>query len=444
MLIGLIGIFFVPQTHGSYVGPELRATDDFLFYHDFDKPVIQANTENQLILRVGARSANSLERSDRMPLNLAIVLDKSGSMGGQAKLENAKLGAIEMVSRLNENDVVSLVVFDSRARVLVHAQKARHKEHIIRKIHSVRAYGSTALYSGIELGSRQLSRYASSDNISRIVLLSDGLANVGPQTNAEIFQLGERLIGRGMHVSAIGLGLDFNEQLLTGLTVNSGGNYYYTNSSDDLPDIFRREIDRSVTIVARDIRIRVYADNGARMLGAIGPANREEELMVETWIPFLYGGDDQYRLVELAVPRVYEGDSFYFGHIVIEYFDPVDQEDKVRQYSLRVDVSDNPRLVRQRMNKDVIKDAYIRRSAEYKEKAMRLARQGNYQAASRILIDSSNELENAAVLCDNDKDLYRVSEKTRVLSDDVIRRRGFSKRMMKSEVLNSNMEFWGN
>ncbi|MCR4336455.1 MAG: VWA domain-containing protein, partial [Candidatus Omnitrophica bacterium] len=105
-------------------------------YSEIDRPVVLANSENNVVVRVGLISSKAPDNHQRIPLNLAIVLDRSGSMGGQ-KLEDAKQGAINIIERLNSQDIVSLVVFDSNAQVIVPAQALRNKDHLIQMVRSI-------------------------------------------------------------------------------------------------------------------------------------------------------------------------------------------------------------------------------------------------------------------------------------------------------------------
>lgn len=449
LILALIFFTAVPNTHGSSgvvsstAGPQRTFSGKTIsLYHEFDLPAVLARQDQRVVLRVGARTLRRPGAGERLPLNVAIVLDKSGSMRSQDKIENAKQGAVDMISYLDEADIVSVVIFADRARVLVPAQPLTDKAEVIRRIREIRADGSTALYSGVSLGAREVLRHASPDYINRIVLLSDGLANVGPQSNAEIFGLAENFMGDNIDCSAIGVGLDFNEQLLSGLAENSGGNYYYARNGDDLPGIFEREVKRSTTVVAKDIRIRVRAANGSRLAGVIGPANEESAYVAETWIPFMYEGDDKYRLIEMDLPGLSPGNARQVAQLEIEYFDPVNQVTQRVQVPLRVDVTDDFRLVEQRRNTQVIKDAYLRRMAERKLEAVEYARTGDYQRASRILIQTSVELEDAAQKY-HDEDLYRASRDNRRQSQKVLEQEEYDREMMNSDIMNINQEFWG-
>ena len=166
-------------------------------------------------------------RPDWVPLNLAIVLDRSGSMSG-GKLEQAKQAAMMLVDQLDRDDVLSLVVYETEFQVVLPAGPLgdRRKE-IKRMIQRIGTGGSTALYGGVQAGGRQLDEFLSKQRSNRVMLLSAGIANVGPSSNREISQLGSRLSKSGVSVTTLGLGDDYNETLMTALAEASDANYYY-------------------------------------------------------------------------------------------------------------------------------------------------------------------------------------------------------------------------
>ena len=109
---------------------------------------------------------------------------------------------------------------------------------------------------------------------------------------------------------------------------------------------------------------------------------------------------------------------------------------------LRLDVTTDERLVSRRQNTGVIKDAYLRRMAERKQEAVAYARRGDYRGASRILVQTSVELESAAEKYKDD-DLYRASRQNRWQSQKVLQDQEYDRELMNSEIMNINQEFWG-
>ena len=122
------------------------------------QPVMLAHKKQVAYLRVGLRGFKLPTRHDRAPVNIAIVIDKSGSMSGD-KIAKAKDAAIMAIDRLNCNDIISVVTYDSGVNVLVPATKVADKEMIFRRIRDIRAEGSTALYDGVSKGARELKKF---------------------------------------------------------------------------------------------------------------------------------------------------------------------------------------------------------------------------------------------------------------------------------------------
>ena len=181
-----------------------------------DREVLLRGSPQAVVVKIDLSAIADRQKHRRTPLNLAVVLDKSGSMTG-AKLEKTKQAAMQLVDRLTPNDVFSLVIFSDEARVLVPAQKVEDKDALKEKIESIEAGGSTALYAGVRAGARQIQEYFSLKRINRVILLSDGLANVGPSSTSDLRRLGRDLAGQGVSVTTIGVGDDYNEDLMAGL-----------------------------------------------------------------------------------------------------------------------------------------------------------------------------------------------------------------------------------
>src|ERR1019366_3487769 len=115
----------------------------------------------------------------------------------------------------------------------------------------------TALYAGVQLGETQIQSHLSSRRINRVILLSDGLANVGPSSSGQLRQLGGELSERGISVTTIGVGDDYNEDLMAGLAEASDANYYYVNDTEKLPEILAKELGGMLSVTAREVRIEI-------------------------------------------------------------------------------------------------------------------------------------------------------------------------------------------
>ncbi len=234
-----------------------------------DHALVLKGSPQDVVVKIDLSALDQKNRHKRTPLNLAVVLDRSGSMSG-AKIERARQAAMGIVDQLGPDDFFSFISYSDRAEVLVPAQHLEDKDDVKRRISHVRPSGSTALYDGVDVGAAQVQRHLSSKMINRVILLSDGLANVGPSSTADLRRLGGKLSERGISVTTIGVGDDYNEDLMAGLAEASDANYYYVKDTEKLPEIFAKELGELQTVAARSVRIEIICPDGVRPLGLIG------------------------------------------------------------------------------------------------------------------------------------------------------------------------------
>ncbi|MFC1704691.1 VWA domain-containing protein [Candidatus Omnitrophota bacterium] len=393
---------------------------------DVDKPVVLAGDEENIVVKVGLAGLDIPNLDKRLPINVAVVLDKSGSMQSQGKMERAKQGAIEVVERLTKDDIFSLIVYDSQPRVLIEAQYVNNKDALIKTIYHIHAGGSTALYGGVTFGAAEIRKHIDKEYINRVILLSDGLANVGPKTTEELAELGESLSLEGMTVTTIGVGLDYNEDLMTALADRSSGNSYFAENSGDLPRIFAEEIGEAMTLMASDIHIDFDCVGGVKPVGVLGRRGVINDQNMELTIGNLYGKHERYALFEVQIPRNRAGKKLRVARVNIEYTDPFTRKTTRRQETVSVTYHKDRGYVERQQNKQVLKEAALNRAAEVKRKAVALSDRGDYKAAASLMKKNSFALEKVAEQCDNDEEILGQAEQFSVYSKDVTANRGFT------------------
>src|SRR5882724_2812174 len=281
-----------------------------------ERGCVVKNSPQEIVMKIDLSAVAGKQKARRTPLNLAVVLDKSGSMTG-AKLEKTKQAAMQLVDRLAPNDILSLVVFSDHAEVLVSAQKVEDKDALKEKIQSIRADGSTALYSGVKMGAGQIEEYLSNKRINRVILLSDGLANVGPSSPRDLRQLGGRLSERGISVTTIGVGDDYNEDLMAALAEASDANYYYVKDTEKLPEIFAKELGEMLAVAARDVRIEIICPDGVKPLGFIGRAEKFENQKATVNLSQFTAGQNRYLMLRCLV----DGKNSEVARVNVNYKD---------------------------------------------------------------------------------------------------------------------------
>lgn len=349
------------------------------------------NSPQEVVIKIDLAAVANRHKARRTPLNLAVVLDKSGSMTG-AKLEKTKQAAMQLVDRLAPNDVFSLVIFSDEARVLVPAQKVADKDALKEKIESIQAGGSTALYAGVKTGAEQISEYFSSQRINRIILLSDGLANVGPSTPRDLRRLGSDLAERGMAVTTIGVGDDYNEDLMAGLAEASDANYYYVRDTETLPEIFAKELGGMLAVAARDVRIEILCPNGVKPLGFIGRAERFENQKAMVNLSQFTTGQNRYLLLRCLV----NGAKSELARVNVKYKDELaDGSEQSASRVASIDFTDDQTVSEKSVNGEVVAQKELILTAVAKDEAMAQADAGNYRQAAQTLSAQNAALNRA-------------------------------------------------
>ena len=356
-------------------------------------PVVEAGKSQTVIVRALVRPHREVERR-RVPLAVALVLDRSGSMASDGKMENAKRGAMGALEMLGSLDVATVVVYDSRASVLVPARPASEGKTFSKAVSRIRAGGSTALYDGVRIGAEQLEPFVEEGYVPRIILLSDGMANVGPSSTRDLAQLGRILAGREMTITTIGLGLDYNEDLMTALASESGGNAYFARDAAMLPEIFARDMEDAVTLTARKVRVTLTCGDEVRPVRVVGRGGEKGERSLEVAIDNLYG-TDKYALFEVEVPDT-EKSSLEAATVRLEYLDPDTGAISVQETALRLVVTRDTDEVAKNRNADIASQAELARNAEIREEVVRLADIGDVAEASKILKQRTEHLREMA------------------------------------------------
>jgi len=208
-------------------------------------------------------------RGTRLPLNLALVIDRSGSMDGEP-LEYAKRACGYVVDLLEPNDILSVITFEESAEVIMPARRVINKPLVKEYINRIYAGNTTNLSDGLMQGCLQVATVKSENSLNRVLLLTDGEPTAGVRDFASIVSQVSEQKARGITVTALGFGPDYNEELLAGIARRSGGNYYHVSRPDLIPEVFRRELDSLMRITARNLRLRVQAQRGVQLRQVYG------------------------------------------------------------------------------------------------------------------------------------------------------------------------------
>ncbi|HYQ86371.1 MAG TPA: VWA domain-containing protein [Bacteroidota bacterium] len=239
----------------------------------------------------------------RRRMNLAVVLDRSGSMADDRKLDYAKRAILSLVDHLSPNDYLSIIVYDDQIETVFPMQPVRDRNQIKRLLKEIYPRGATNLGGGMMEGFREIDRDFRRDCVNRVILLSDGLANRGITDLRELDDIARGYRNKSISLSTIGVGLDYNENLMLGLADYGGGNYYYVESPHQLASIFEHELSGMSSLLAQNARIEVTPGRGVTVSDAIGCLRNQEGDKWIISIGDLYAHDKRDFTLELQIPE---------------------------------------------------------------------------------------------------------------------------------------------
>ncbi|QYM80843.1 VWA domain-containing protein [Horticoccus luteus] len=368
---------------------------------EVDRRVLPADQTERAVLKIALDGVRLPRRDLRPPVNLALVIDRSGSMAGE-KLAKAREAALEAVRRLAADDVVSLVVYDDQVETLVPAQRVGDGRRLAQAIGGIEAGGNTALYGGVVRGASEVRRLLEDRRfVNRVILLSDGLANVGPSSPEALGQLGRSLMKEGISVTTIGLGLGYNEDLMTRLAQRSDGNTYFVEDSGDLPRIFAAELGDVLNVVARRIVVEVELPEGVRPVGFVGRDGEISGQKARMSLNQLYGGQEKFALLEVEVAPGAAGREREIARAQVSFNDAVTGRDATLTAGRTVTFSADAADVVSSANHAVQADYAANVLAVAKDEAIALVDANRRAEAAEQLRARSAELNQLAVTYGN-------------------------------------------
>ncbi|HQY68721.1 MAG TPA: VWA domain-containing protein [Pyrinomonadaceae bacterium] len=279
-----------------------------------------------VLVRVVPPERNNTE-SKRPKLNLSVVLDRSGSMGGE-KMQYAREAAKYCIDQMLTTDRLSTVIFDQSVDVLIPSQEVRNKAAMRSEIDRIEARGSTALHEAWVRGGLQVSDHLDNDAINRVLLITDGQANVGETNVNTIVHQTRELGNRGISTSTIGIGRDFNEDLLMPMAEAGNGNSWHVQEPDDMQRIFEVELKGLIAQVGHSVTFGIKPKEGVRVVELLNDLERDPSGRYK--LPNLQSGSPLEIVVRLAVPTTEAGATLHLADFDLSY---IGQDSKLPEKS---------------------------------------------------------------------------------------------------------------
>ncbi|MCB9662562.1 MAG: VWA domain-containing protein [Alphaproteobacteria bacterium] len=268
------------------------------------------------------------------PLDLALALDVSGSMAGDGKLDQAVRAARHVARALRPQDRLTVVTFSNAASVLAADAPGRS---VLRALDGLLPGGGTNLYDGLD-AAFQATQGPPDGRLRRVILLSDGQATTGRTDDASILGLAREAQAHGVSVSAVGLGLDFHEDLMAGVSDAGGGSYAFVDLRSDLTRVFASELDRSARLVARQAVLDLHLAPGVDAIELVG---WEGARTADGWrVPLgdLYGGEARKVVLRVRTRAEVPG-STPLAHAALAFVDVQTERPAQAQADLAVEAT---------------------------------------------------------------------------------------------------------
>ncbi len=353
-------------------------------------------------IRIGLEGIPLPDIERRAPINVALVLDRSGSMSG-AKLSHAKEAAIMALDYLGRDDIISVVTYDHTVDVLVPATHLRDKQALVRAIQRIQAGGNTALFAGVSKGAAELRKFQERNLVNRVILLSDGLANVGPSTPGELQRLGRRLGARGVTVTTVGLGLGYNEDLMVRLANASDGNHVFAEHPSELAEVFHNEFGELGSVVAQGVTINIQCLSGVRPLRVLGRDAEIRGNRVTARLNQLNAEQEKYLVLEVDVPEGREGMERELVSVEVTYDDMATQRPARVKDIASIRYSASPTETKSSLNKEVMISTTEQLATELDDEALELKDKGDVAGARALFRQKAEYLEREAKKYDSDR-----------------------------------------
>jgi Ca-activated chloride channel homolog len=323
----------------------------------------------------------------RTQLNLGIVIDRSSSMSVGQRLEYAKAAARQIVNDLLPSDRISVTTFDGNVQQLLPSILAVNKAEIMNTIQQIQIGKWTNLCSGWSEGVKQVNQHIYPGTLNRVILLSDGWVTSGNTNGEMITSFVQEMAQSSISTTTVGVGNDFNEDLLEAMARSGDGNYYYVNSSTDLPNIFGKEMQALIATIGQQVTLGIEPQSEVEIEDVLNDLDTNPQGRFK--LPNLVAGYQFLVVVRLNIPSMTkETDLCYFRLSINDGKQPQSQ---VVRVPLRLPVVNQSFLSEFPANPEVQQQVALMQAAREKRKGIAFVDRKDYEAA-QIQLDKAKAL----------------------------------------------------
>lgn len=393
VVVGLPRTHFVSTPVIGNPGPSLASDGSLSMSARLSHPYIGLGTSDEFV--TVEISGVTLKDSVRAPVNLALVIDRSGSMSGY-KLDQAKSAARQLVSQLNAQDRLAIVHFGSDVKSMDGLIASEdNKRRMLQFIDGIWDDGGTNIGSGLTTG-RDLLMVANGFKVNRLILISDGQPTEGVTDLESLKSVARGIRTNGISVSSIGVGSDFNEDLMQAFAEIGAGSYGYLADASQLSTVFSRDLAQAGTQVARNVTLTFELPAGVRLGEVLGYPASQVGSTVRVSLPDFSSGQLERIVARVVVNGGRSGDSIDVSQLKLDYTDLLKNGFVESTAAVSALVTDKAQVVLDNRDKDAIVFAARARSALNTENAAKALENGDEAQANKLLNENAFFFEEAA------------------------------------------------
>ena len=363
---------------------------------DLEATPIGEETTRLLLVMVTGGERKAV--NDAPAVNLSLVIDRSGSMKGD-KLHYVKQAAHELVRRLRTEDTVSVVAYDDRIEVPQSPTTLQNREPIHAAINNLTARNMTNLSGGWLQGCQFVQEGSAEGQVDRVMLLSDGLANRGVTSIAQLKAMARKKRGEGITTTTMGVGMQFNEELMQAMAVEGGGAFYFIDNPDQAMAFFEQELADLQQVVGQNLTITLEPGAALRGVKQLNDYALEGKPGAMSYrLGDIYAGETRTQVFELLLAPDEKG-TFTAGEVTIRYDaiegDTVEHVKLVHAIALRAVPEAKFRAKKQ--VEEVVRAALFQKAARARERAIALADKRQFEQAAKLLREVARAIEDSGV-----------------------------------------------
>ena len=325
----------------------------------------------------------------RPPMEVVLVVDTSGSMAG-SKIESARSAATTLVKSLRDGDIVALDSFSDEAESLVPPTKLdmHSRQEILRQIGLLVPKGSTNMFSGLNLAESQMAGAPATHSLRRVVMISDGIANVGPSSADVLGAVAERGLRNRSQVTSFGVGVDYDERTLNALSMRSNGRLYHIGEPREMASILKNELALLDATVASDSFVEISPAPGVQLVGADGLHTEMRDGAMRIQLGALHAGQHREALVRVRLtdPSAFEGHPHSLASVRLRFKDATDGDlERVQEVITRTQLSSDDGAIAASVSSRTKAIVAVMDASKTQMQASQNISSGNFAAADKDL-----------------------------------------------------------